>query len=115
MSSFKVTPEQITEWRERESRRMTDGTYKLVPIEVSRLLPAFEPCHFVHMSEKSRGSLAYTANDMAGVNDRQKIISLRSYLEKYHPSWVSEYPSVLAAVESALMPRERRVQLFSSA
>jgi len=114
MSSFEVTPEQITQWREREEKRMWDGTYKPVPQEVIDLVP-FNPDHYVHMSEKSKGSLAYTANDMAGVNDRQKIISLRSYVQKYFPDWIMKYPGKIVEAERALMPREHRVQLFSSA
>jgi hypothetical protein len=89
---FKHT--QITDdWMKREQSRFDSGEY-------TRVLPSLEmyckPVHFVHISKKHEGMLAYTKDAVDGANDTQKRISVHGYLEQYAPEVNEELRARLA-------------------
>lgn len=67
-------------WRDREHRRIGDGTYKR-PHYLNYL--EIESEHFLHLADKRPGELSYTKDAPSGMADKQTVISLQGYIEKY--------------------------------
>ena len=70
-------------WQEREAKRLLDGTYKPVPLsDFASWCDVVDanPEHFVHMSRKQPGKVAYTENAQKGAGDVQTPIAFSEYL-----------------------------------
>lgn len=88
-------------WRERERNRFRDGTYKEPPWDdyVLDILCNRYPEHFVHMSTKRPGHVAYTESPEKGEQDRQTPILPGRYLQQF----MSEYLDARAIERLAAM------------
>ena len=75
-----VRPEAAIDWRDRERKRITDGTYAR-PAYLDVL--EYTADHFLHLAEKRPGQLAYTKDDQKGERDQQSIITLQGYIEAF--------------------------------
>lgn len=69
------------EWRSREERHLQDGTYSCIP---SFLDPYTLKDHYLHLSKKIP-LLEYTQSEIKGSQGVLSSISLKGYLENYHP------------------------------
>lgn len=85
-----LTPEDTEKgkaWRERESTRLSDGTYVQVPWLTEKWFrdSRYATLHFPHLSQKKteKGMLAYTPDETHGLEDRQVPIKVGRYLHKY--------------------------------
>lgn len=67
-------------WKTRERSRLESGEYRRA---CAALESVFVPDHFAHMSKKKAGEIAYTKDAAKGVDDKQSIISVRTYLETF--------------------------------
>lgn len=92
----KVTPEQtmIAAGHLREQRRMSDGTYTL--------LPEWFPVHgmmYVHLAMEERrryqGYVAYSPDDTYLAEDRQLVLPCNTYLARHHTDLPPETISAL--------------------
>ncbi len=71
-----------TKWREREIKRLEDGTYK--PMPKAWDLPPI-PDHFLHLSVKEPGQVAFTPSVEHGEQDRQVHSRPGAYVKKFYP------------------------------
>ena len=69
-------------WRDREAKRLTDGTYKRLP-KAWDLKPIQD--HFVHLSAVTPGQVAYTPSPEYGEQDRQVSARPGAYVKKFYP------------------------------
>jgi hypothetical protein len=84
------------DWREREAERFRNGTYEPVPWADADWYQPFALEHFVHLSLKQPGKIAYTETAAKGEQDRQTIIGAGRYLTKFFkdaltPSEIEEW------------------------
>jgi hypothetical protein len=85
---FYADEQERSDWRRREERKFSSGEYIRVPwadIEAYNLRD-----HFVHLSRKTPGMIAYTANEEHGVRDRQTTIRPGRYLQQFYPDMLKE-------------------------
>src|SRR5208283_5092633 len=88
-TGVKVQPRKLAKaddsWKDRESARM-GAEYALAPYSLRiAAIDAGHGNHFVHLSAKQPGRLAYTQSPEKGMADIQSIMSLDAYLAKYLP------------------------------
>jgi len=83
-------------WRNRESDRIVYGEYVKVPWHSDDSLPKIVD-HYVHVSLKVPGLLAYTKSPQHGYEDRQTPIKPGRYLKTFYPDLTDERIAVLAA------------------
>lgn len=77
-----------TNWREREARRLIDGTYRPAPFANDPAwitLAAQFPDHFLHCSRKKIAKLDYTENEKKADGDVQTPIAPSEYLARFAP------------------------------
>ncbi len=105
---FEISPEQDAEWRQREKKRLEDGTYTPLPMDwrdshwfgdnskklvrgADDLLhrPPRYPDHFTHVSVDKVAMIAFTENDHKGVRDRQTRINPGKYLARFFSEWLT--------------------------
>ncbi len=87
-------------WRERESKRFTDGTYKPVPVTLE-----YPADHYVHLSvtDTEHDFIAYTPSDRHGEEDRQVRLKFGRYLRKVFSDMSdSDVQSHVTALKAAL-------------
>lgn len=78
--TFVISPTEHRHWNYREQDRFADGIYLPVPwANVDRF-----PNHFVHLSIRHPGLLAYTETEEKGYLDRQTQIRPGRYLEQFY-------------------------------
>lgn len=83
-------------WKEREKRRIDDGTYRDMPWLpypwwVSTMAYAIWKDQYPHPSLERPGFLAYTANEEDGTKDKQSIVRPGAYLKKYFSQVLNYY------------------------
>lgn len=73
-------------WRDRESQRLMDGTYKPVPWANCAWVRKAKACvdHFVHVSHDDPTQIAYTSEEGKGLLDKQARISPTKYLARHY-------------------------------
>jgi hypothetical protein len=86
-TGFKYQPRPVStgDWKQREYKRLCDGTYTAVPWADE---PWFVSCpavqdHFVHVAIGNPGLVAFTENPQKGENDIQTRMRAGRYLEKF--------------------------------
>jgi hypothetical protein len=77
--TFVPTSDEKRAWRQREQRRFEDGTYVEVPWTTH-----IYPDHYVHLSVKAPGLIAYTASEEKGRDDKQTQMRPGKYLEQFY-------------------------------
>lgn len=86
---FYADEKERDDWRVRERQRFASGEYILPPwrdLESSTL----RELHFVHLSRKTPGMVAYTVSEEHGVRDRQTTIRPGRYLSQFYPNMPKE-------------------------
>jgi len=83
-------------WKEREKRRLADGTYRALPWEFDRWWMSAGACaihrfHFAHPSIQRPGFIAYTKSEEDGSIDKQTIVRPGAYLKKYFETIMERY------------------------
>lgn len=83
-----VRPIVNNKWRERETLRTADGTYRPIPWAAydwwnSTMALTIWRDHYPHPSIERPGWLAYTASVEDGMKDKQTIVRPGAYLKKY--------------------------------
>lgn len=72
-----------SEWREREKKRLDDGTYLPMP-DGWDLIPIED--HFLHLSKENPSQVAFTESAEKGILDRQTKMNPGRYLQRYYPA-----------------------------
>jgi hypothetical protein len=84
--TFVADETEQTDWRAREAGRFASGLYAPVPwAELDKY-----PDHFAHLSIKTPGLIAYTADEERGQTDRQTKIRPGKYLSRFYPEFQPE-------------------------
>jgi hypothetical protein len=82
---FKVQPRrmsQAADWRERQAKRLADGT--LTPLPKKWDLPPIKD-HFAHLDEaKHQGMVCFTENDQLGIIDRVTVLTPGRYISRFY-------------------------------
>ncbi len=84
----KHQPRKLVEnaaWRDREQARFDDGTYTRLGV-ADWILGVFtreQPDHFLHVSKNKPGFVAFTKDSAMGASDRQTIVPIEVYLDRY--------------------------------
>jgi hypothetical protein len=77
--TFVPTEVEKLAWRQREQNRFYDGTYVEVPWNTDLYRD-----HYVHLSVKAPGLIAYTASEEKGRDDKQTQMRPGKYLEQFY-------------------------------
>lgn len=85
---FYATEEERADWRSRERLRFDFGEYLPVPWANCARYELRD--HYVHLSRKTPGMIAYTQSEEHGVKDRQTTIRPGRYLHQFYPEWTPE-------------------------
>lgn len=101
--TFLINNKERTAWQCREWQRFEDGQYLEVPWTQyrSEWCPSDDPgyvyphgaevsVHFVHLSLKTPGAIAYTPSDEHGFQDRQVTIKVGRYLTQYYTPYLTQ-------------------------
>jgi hypothetical protein len=81
---FKVQPRRISQapdWRERQAKRLQDGTLKKLPEKWD--LPQITD-HFAHIDAKDPSKIAFTENDELGKIDRVTAVTPGRYITRFY-------------------------------
>lgn len=80
----KVEPsETVSNWREREAMRLTDGTYTPLPNGWGDMIADYYPDHFAHVAQSDKRKVAFTESESSGERDKQKVLSASAYVERF--------------------------------
>lgn len=93
---IKIQPRRVTNdnWREREQRKMDDGSYRKLPWHDQAWWQELAPIHrehFPHVSLNNPSLIAFTANEQEGSADLQASIRPGRYLERFFPDKLNKY------------------------
>lgn len=92
LAIVKVEPSAVAEdWREREARRMSDGTYTALPDYWAGMISEAFPDHFAHVAQSDKRKVAFTETEGAGVRDKQKVLSARAYASRFFGAGTTSY------------------------
>lgn len=86
--------EGLNTWKEREAKRLVDGTYTKLPWADEDWYKANNHCvsfHFAHVSQTNTSNIAYTENNDKGALDRQTQTKPGRYLTCYFPELASSF------------------------
>ncbi|BCJ91814.1 hypothetical protein IZ6_25490 [Terrihabitans soli] len=79
-----------TEWRAREERRFSEGTYRELPWVGQPWFDGKYPDHYAHVSVETEAQVAYTETEAKGHADRQTRLNAGRYLTKFFSDVLSE-------------------------
>ncbi len=84
---FKVFPVDVESWKQREQARLDSGDYLPCVWASQDWFTSNRATHdhFVHLSKKQDGLIAYTESIAKGVRDVQTAIRPGAYLEAFFP------------------------------
>ncbi len=102
---FAPSPDELSEWRQRERNRFREGTYIHVPWSERVIDDCFY--HFAHLSLDTPGMIAYTADPEKGIQDRQTRTKPGRYLQQFYADVfsaeeIAQYIAECAAVHSSV-------------
>lgn len=93
---IKIQPRRVTDgnWREREQKKMDDGTYRKLPWHAEPWWQEMAPIHrehFPHVSLNNPALIAFTSNEQEGSADLQASIRPGRYLERFFSKELNKY------------------------
>lgn len=75
--------EVAADWREREAKRLADGTYTALPGDWAETIARHFPDHFAHVAQSDKRKVAFTESASSGERDKQKVLSAHLYAQRY--------------------------------
>lgn len=84
----------MSNWHDREVRRLTDGTYTAIKCWPPQFTSY--PDHYLHVSTKDPAQVSFTPNDEYGVKNRKMTMAPGRYLRRYFSYLAEDVISNLA-------------------